>query len=592
MISNKLVKQTRLPFLIIAGILVLAWTNGFTSQAQSTGTIRTDLSVYPIPPPPPLPAARGKIVDPTFGTEIMRVTDESDGQYNGTEYSSWPTLNCNSTRVLVASSGGNFLLNFDPTNFVIVGQKRYLGSGSFGGAGGFPHTAGATWSTTDPDVLYSVDNISLRLMSFNVATMQSVLLHDFTAALGGLGLHPFIFQLSVSENNDVFAATVFHDYSQPKGYIVWKRSTNQTLLRVDNVSPLNQNEARVDKTGQYLFVQNDGGDDSRDVWNLQTGTKTTIVPVAPDYVPSHYDLGAGFIFAGDAYISKETKYDLNSPHNATILLPVVDYTLGKHYSMLAANDNWGLISTYYVASSFVPTNIFKNEIYQLATDGTGRVRRLLHHHSIYSDYYDTTRANISRDGQFVAFTSNWGVPGGRHDLFIAKIPPADGSMPSPTATPTPTGTPIPPSTSVSFVQLDTSTKGDWKSSYGAEGHNTVNESMTYPSYAQVNVTGYGSATWTASTTDVRGLQKAVAIDRVAARWDSTSFFTIDLNITDGQTHRVAVYSLDWDGNNRAQRVDLLDGATNALLDSRTLSSFNGGQYLVCGHQRSGKDFGK
>jgi len=84
----------------------------------------------------------------------------------------------------------------------------------------------------------------------------------------------------------------------------------------------------------------------------------------------------------------------------------------------------------------------------------------------------------------------------------------------------------------------------------------------------------------ASTTDVRGLQKVVAADRVAARWDSTSFFTIDLNITDGQTHRVAIYSLDWDGNNRAQKVDLLDWATNAVLDSRTLSSFNGGQYLV------------
>lgn len=133
---------------------------------------------------------------------------------------------------------------------------------------------------------------------------------------------------------------------------------------------------------------------------------------------------------------------------------------------------------------------------------------------------------------------------------------------------------------MTFVQLDTSTKGNWKSGYGADGHNTVNESMTYPSYAQVSVSGYGSATWMASTTDVRGLQKVVAADRVAARWDSTSFFTIDLNITDGQAHRVAVYCLDWDGNNRSQRVDLVDWATNAVLDSRALSSFNGGQYLV------------
>ena len=84
----------------------------------------------------------------------------------------------------------------------------------------------------------------------------------------------------------------------------------------------------------------------------------------------------------------------------------------------------------------------------------------------------------------------------------------------------------------------------------------------------------------ASTTDVRGLQKAVASDRIAARWDANSFFTIDLNLTDDASHRIAIYALDWDGNNRSQRVDVFDWATDALLDSRTISSFNAGEYLV------------
>ena len=96
----------------------------------------------------------------------------------------------------------------------------------------------------------------------------------------------------------------------------------------------------------------------------------------------------------------------------------------------------------------------------------------------------------------------------------------------------------------------------------------------------MSVAGSTSQTWMASTTDVRGLQKAAASDRVAARWDSTSFMTIDLNLTDGATHRVAIYGLDWDGNNRSQRVDLVDYATNTLLDSRSISTFNGGEYLV------------
>jgi uncharacterized protein (TIGR03437 family) len=128
--------------------------------------------------------------------------------------------------------------------------------------------------------------------------------------------------------------------------------------------------------------------------------------------------------------------------------------------------------------------------------------------------------------------------------------------------------------------LDATTKGNWKNVYGSQGYNTINDAMSYPSYAQIAVTGYTSPTWMDSTTDIRALQKAIGTDRVAARWSSNSSFTIDLNITDGQAHRVAFYNLDWDGNNRSQRVDITDWVTNITLDTKSISSFNGGQYLV------------
>ena len=153
--------------------------------------------------------------------------------------------------------------------------------------------------------------------------------------------------------------------------------------------------------------------------------------------------------------------------------------------------------------------------------------------------------------------------------------------PTPSSTPTPAPTPAPsPTSRATFVQLDTTTKGNWKTTYGGDGFNTINDSTKYPAYAQVTVSGNSARTWTSSTSEVRALQKADTSDRVAARWESNSFFVVDLNLTDGQTHRVALYGLDWDGNNRVQRVDLLDWTTNSLLDSRTISSFNGGQYLV------------
>ncbi len=134
--------------------------------------------------------------------------------------------------------------------------------------------------------------------------------------------------------------------------------------------------------------------------------------------------------------------------------------------------------------------------------------------------------------------------------------------------------------SVHFVTVDKTTKGAWKSVYGAEGHNTIGDVVQYPSFAQVNISGSSFSTWAASTSDVRALQKLNGVDRIAARSESNSFLTIDVNLTDGLTHRVALYGLDWDGNNRSQRVDVIDWATNTLIESRTLSQFNGGHYLV------------
>jgi hypothetical protein len=57
-------------------------------------------------------------------------------------------------------------------------------------------------------------------------------------------------------------------------------------------------------------------------------------------------------------------------------------------------------------------------------------------------------------------------------------------------------------------------------------------------------------------------------------------FTIDLNLVDGLTHRVALYMMDWDSTTRTQTIEVRDAVTNTLLDARAVSSFHDGQYLV------------
>jgi uncharacterized delta-60 repeat protein len=133
-------------------------------------------------------------------------------------------------------------------------------------------------------------------------------------------------------------------------------------------------------------------------------------------------------------------------------------------------------------------------------------------------------------------------------------------------------------TSATFQTTDTTTKGTWKGAYGNDGAVIVNDSTTLPSFAAVTTTA-PNWTWAASTSDVRALQRKSSSDRIAATWYGWTL-PLDVNLLDGAAHRVSIYLLDWDSGGRVERVDVRDAVTNALLDSRTVNSFTGGQYLT------------
>jgi hypothetical protein len=130
------------------------------------------------------------------------------------------------------------------------------------------------------------------------------------------------------------------------------------------------------------------------------------------------------------------------------------------------------------------------------------------------------------------------------------------------------------------VKTDTSTEGNWQGVYGSQGYNVLGNASSYPSYAQVSVSGNNSFVWTSATTDVRALQDAGSSSRIAACWFSRSSFTINVNITDGQTHQLALYLLDWDKARRNEQVQITDAVTGTVLDTQSVSQFSKGAYLV------------
>lgn len=146
-----------------------------------------------------------------------------------------------------------------------------------------------------------------------------------------------------------------------------------------------------------------------------------------------------------------------------------------------------------------------------------------------------------------------------------------------------------PAGTASFVSTDSSTQGTWGGTYGSDGYDVFNDSASLPAYAQLSASNTLSWTWAGPTSDPRAMQDApAATGRTASCLYSSSSFSLDLNLTDGQTHAVSLYLCDFDAHSRVETVQVADASTGAVLDSRTVSGFTGGEYLnytLSGHVR-------
>jgi hypothetical protein len=437
--------------------------NGTTAYAGTVNNYKTDHTSTTEPALKKLPLKGGKWFDEAYGTEIMRVTDDSDWPTYGlgTQYSIWPTFNCDNTYLLArqGANGGVYLIGWDATNFRRTTPEGYLLPSATPTGKGIVWED-AFWSTVNPNLLYVHDgdkSTTQEIWEYNVSTHAftngSTPLHTFSM-LSGQSASLYLQQLS--DDSDIFMYN-FQQTATERAvveYVVWKRSTN-TILRQQNMAALGLeatdiegnpmggfNEVRIDKSGQYawiiLTVRQSNGQAGQRVQNIATGAITTFdQPPGQDhrFVLNHAHQGNGFAAGEDASTPgfQIRRFNNFSKYVDTFMFTEPDGTKfwlgGAHVTMSSTNDDWTTNSSYSVNSQVMPA--FNQEIWQLANDGSGRVRRLLHHRSIFldpSDYYTNgylgnPKQTISRDGKFIAFTSNWGNSG-RTDLFVAKINPA------------------------------------------------------------------------------------------------------------------------------------------------------------------------
>ena len=422
---------------------------GSVGQPQAAiGKIRTDRRVYPEPPLRALPRAGGKFNDPTFGTLIMRATDEKDypAPGCGTWYSQWPTFNADNTRLLIRCgvSGDMKLKAFDPVNFTLGPTLRTQSTIPNGHS---LQWQGATWSRTDPDLIfvnaayYNPDypTVSgMKLFTYRPSSNTVTLIKDFRSLAPGKPDYLFEMHIAQDGKDDVFT---FMQYrigwpDNPLYFIVWRRATDTLLQHILN-SKIDANAAAPDKSGRWIWfalnkTQSDGS--RHKILDLKSNTWQTIYWKANDDSPNHGDGGTGTNVGKGNFSGGFNFRSLSNPHKSSILFDfkdangVLDWSNDQHTSLYADDESWVTIGLYDESDAH-DTGAFENEVMQIAMDGSQRIRRLFHHRSKIDNQTETTgywavpKPTISKNGKFVAFTSNWGNSG-RYDLFIAKIDPA------------------------------------------------------------------------------------------------------------------------------------------------------------------------
>lgn len=302
--------QSLIRFAVLACALALAGSANVASAQSAPPGIKTDRSVYAEPPAPPLPRRGGVMIDQTFGTEIMRVTDETDTTGAGTAYSYWPTFNVNSTRMLVFF-GDTFprIYDFDPIAFRLGTYHRPTSPPSSNGGALITTFEDAIWSGNDPDKFYV--HRGAAVFAYDVVSRTYSPVFDLTDRFP---TGAYFFQMSVSRDDDTFAFTLKDATYTEIGYVAYRRSTNSLVV---NERTRLINEVQIDKSGRYLLVQTGvsgvGAIEAR-VFDLATGGVEDLRDDGPDFAPAHGDSGTGMFVGADNWNARLTVRNLATPH--------------------------------------------------------------------------------------------------------------------------------------------------------------------------------------------------------------------------------------------------------------------------------------
>jgi hypothetical protein len=415
---------------------------------------RTDRRVEPYPKTPPAIGKAGStITDPNFGSRIVRVTDErTDPKRPGgalvtpssAEQNPW---NATSTGFYVLSNGGQVLLyDFDPST--MTARPSRVTNTSWGGEPQF--------SYTQASILYGVANRSTVLQQFDLSNGRTTPIDDASKCIK-LNSADTGRAITVSADDNrmmtVLGPTqdrnyVIYIYDRSQGCRWYNTQTGEIGGKwgakgaISTPDRFSIHNARMSKSGKFVYIARGNPTPGHRwvVWEVET----TNAVVCVEECSGHRALGYSHIVSPGRGHPLDLKLrPLNRLEASTPLIKDLQRTNGywydSHFSWnnVDPNDSNPLcFSTYRPSNPDTPgtplqvDGPWENEIDCVEMDRKdSKVWRFAHTYSTAKNgFWSTPRGNISPDGRFFMFTSDWedqlgGAPNGKYrtDVFIVEL---------------------------------------------------------------------------------------------------------------------------------------------------------------------------
>lgn len=419
---------------------------------------RTDRRVEPYPEKPPAIGPAGSVItDPTFGSRILRVTDSRSDQRvpsrslftpSSAEQNSW---NKTSTMFYVLTAGGWFqLYNFDPVTM----RARPASTPNLS------WWAEPQFSFRHANILYGVSSRAPGFEQYDTSRGRVTLVNDPSKCVK-LGPRDSGRSITVSADDSRFMTTLgpqqerdymVYIYDRMQGCRWYNTETGEiggqwgpegTISIPDRFFLHN---ARMAKSGKFVYIVRSGGGPGIGhqwlVWEIDGMN----ISVCSRGCVGHHVLGYSHIISSSGMIHPMDLWvrPLNHLENTTPLISGLEPDKGpwfdSHFSWnnVDPNDSAPVcFSTYQTTNPNTPgaapvvTGPWENEIDCAETDGkASKVWRFTHTYSTARNgFWSSPRGNVSQDGRFYMFTSDWEdqlgkIPNGdqyRTDVFVVEL---------------------------------------------------------------------------------------------------------------------------------------------------------------------------